>query len=106
MHTTDFTERPLGHWGAKLAPNLKSRLPCAIRDKAGDTLRTDEDAKRYVLDKLKTRRGYKSWERAAQLLLDKAPLDIIASQIEFALLLDGELDVEFAASVALAASKK
>jgi len=90
----------------KSAANLTAtRLPRAVRDKSGDTLRTDDDAKQYVLEKLKTRPGFKSWKRAAQLLLDKAPAETITQQIEFALLLEGDLDVEFAASAALAASK-
>lgn len=103
MSTIDFQEHTLEDLRA---PNLEARLPYAIRDKAGDTLRSHDDARLYVLDKLRMRRGYKSWERAAQLLLDKAPLDIITSQIEFALLLDGQLDVEFAAIAALAALEK
>ena len=79
------------------------RLPRGVRDKSGNTLRTDDDVREYVLDKLKTHASHKSWQRAAELTLDEAPVETITQQIELALLLDGQLDVEFTASEALRA---
>jgi hypothetical protein len=69
------------------------QLPRAIKDKTGKTLRTSDEAKRYVVAKLKARPSYKSWKRAAELLIDDAPADQIATQLEYAVLLDGQLDV-------------
>jgi len=82
------------------------RLPRGIRDKSGNTLRTDDDVREYILDKLKTHATCKSWQRAAELALDEAPVEIITQQIELALLLDGQLDVGFTASEALRTSEK
>jgi len=82
------------------------RLPRGIRDKSGNTLRTDDDLGNYVLAKLETRSGYHSWPRAAQMLIDKAPIESVMRQVELALLLDGQLDVEFTASEALRTSEK
>jgi hypothetical protein len=60
-------------------------------------LKTSDDARRYVLAKLKTRADYHSWKHAAELLLDESPWpERIAKQIEYALFLDAELDVKFA----------
>ena len=77
------------------------RLPRGIRDKSGNTLRTDDDAREYVLEKLETYSGNNSWQRAAKMLIDNNPVESITTQIELALLLDGQLDVEFTASEAL-----
>jgi hypothetical protein len=71
-------------------------LPRAIRDKSGKTMRTREDALRYVLAKLQTRPGYQSWKHAAKLLIDEsASPERVTRQIECALLLAGQLDVGF-----------
>ena len=81
------------------------RLPRGIRDKSGNTLRSDDDARIYVLEKLKAQGNYHFWQRAARLVLDEASLESITQQIELALLLCGDLDVEFAANEALKGSK-
>jgi hypothetical protein len=44
-------------------------------------------------------------QRAAKMLVDKAPVESIIQQVELALLLDGQLDVDFTASEALRASE-
>ena len=69
--------------------------PFAKQDKSGKTLRTSDEAKRYVLSKLKERPGYQSWKCAAELLLYGSAPDHVTTQIELALLLDGQLDVNF-----------
>ena len=72
------------------------KLPRAIRDKSGKTIRTRDDALRYVLPKLETQPGYPSWKHAAKLLIDEsASPERVTRQIECALLLDGQLDVGF-----------
>jgi len=71
------------------------KLPRIIKDKSGKTLRTTDEAKRYVLGKLKARPGYQSWKCAAELLVEGAAAERIAKQLEYALLLDGQLDVKF-----------
>jgi len=71
------------------------KLPRAIRDKSGETLRTSGDAERYVLAKLKAKPGYQTWKRAARYLVEGVSPDQIATQIEYALLLDGQLDIKF-----------
>jgi hypothetical protein len=81
------------------------RLPRGIRDKSGNTLRTDDDVGKYVLEKLETHPSYNSWQRAAKMLVDKAPVESIIQQVELALLLDGQLDVDFTASEALRQSE-
>jgi hypothetical protein len=81
---------------ASLRCDDSMKLPRAIRDKTSKTLRTREDALRYVLDKMQTRPGGESWKHAARLLIDKeASPESITRQIECALLLDGQLDVAF-----------
>ena len=47
------------------------KLPRAIRDRQGKTLKTRKDAAQYVLDKLAARPDYRTWKHAAELLLDK-----------------------------------
>ena len=71
------------------------KLPRVIRDKAGKALRTTDEAKHFVLAQLKKKPGYQSWKRAAELLVEGAAPERIATQIEYALLLDGQLDVRF-----------
>jgi hypothetical protein len=73
------------------------KLPRTIRDRQGKTLKTVADAKRYVIAKLEARPTYKTWQHAARLLVlkDTAP-EAITRQIEFALLMDVELDARFA----------
>lgn len=72
------------------------KLARVIKDNNGKTLQSHDEAKRYVLAKLCTRKGYPSWERAAELLLDKgATAEQVTRQIEFALLHDAALDVVF-----------
>jgi hypothetical protein len=46
--------------------------PRQIRDRSGKTLKTSDDARRYVLDKLEARPNSQTWKHAAELLLDKA----------------------------------
>ena len=71
------------------------KLPRTIRDRQGNALRTRDDARRYVLDKLEVRPTHKTWRHAAELLLDKASSpEAIASQIELALLMDVQLASE------------
>ena len=73
------------------------RLPRDIRDRQGKTLKTTEDARRYVLAKLETRPTHKSWRHAAELLLHKGSSpEAIARQIELALLMDVDLNARFA----------
>jgi hypothetical protein len=72
------------------------KLPRAIRDLQGKTLKTSDDARLYVLDKLEVRPNYNTWKHAARLLLDKqSTAEAITRQIEFALLMDVELDAKF-----------
>ena len=73
------------------------KLPRAIRDRQGKTLKTSDDARLYVLAKLEARPNHNSWKRAAELLLDKCSSpETITRQIEFALLMDAQLDARFA----------
>jgi hypothetical protein len=72
------------------------KLPRSIRDKSGKTLRTSQEARRYVLAKLEERRGYQSWRHAAELLVHGGSPQQLTTQIEYALLLDGQLDFAFA----------
>ena len=73
------------------------KLPRQIRDRQGKTLKTSNDARRYVLAKLEARPNYQTWKRAAELLIiTGATPEAITRQIEFALLMDGQLDARFA----------
>ncbi len=73
------------------------KLPRAIKDKSGKTLRTTEEAKRYVLGKLKTRPALSSRGSVRRnCSIEKGSPEQIATQIELALLLDGQLDAKFA----------
>ena len=72
---------------------MTDRLPRAIRDKAGKTISTHTEAKRHVMAKLEARPDYQSWRHAAELLVQDADAERIATQIEYALLLDGQLDM-------------
>ena len=73
------------------------KLPRTIRDRQGKTLKTVAEAKRYVLDKFEARPNYNTWKHSARLLCDKgSPADAITRQIEFAVLMDMELDCKFA----------
>ena len=72
------------------------KLTRTIRDKAGTTLRTRDDALRYVLAKLQKPPEHQSWKPAAELLIDgSAAPELITRQIECTLLLNGQLDVAF-----------
>ena len=65
------------------------KLPRAIRDRQGTTLKTRDDARRYVLDKLEARPSHKTWRHAAELLLNNgSSAEAITRQIELALLMD------------------
>jgi hypothetical protein len=73
------------------------KLPRQIRDRSGKTLKTSDEARRYVLDKPEARPNYQTWKHAAELLLDKAAsAEAITRQIELALLMDVDLDARFA----------
>jgi len=67
------------------------KLPRAIRDKSGKTLRTSGDAERYVLAKLKAKPDDQSWKQAARYLVEGGSPEQIVTQIEYALLLEGNL---------------
>jgi hypothetical protein len=72
------------------------KLPRAIRDRQGKTIKTVAEAKRYVVAKLEARPNYNTWKHSAELLLDKGSSpEAITRQIEFALLMDVDLDARF-----------
>lgn len=64
------------------------------------------DALRYVLAKLEARPRYQTWKHAAELLIiTGATPEVITRQIEFALLMDGQLNDRFASEQQLATGK-
>lgn len=78
-------------------PQWKDKLARTVRDSVDDvTLRTRDDARRY-LAKMPERRALNSqWQIAAGLLLDEADADAVTNAIELALLFDGRLDAKLA----------
>jgi hypothetical protein len=70
-----------------------AKLSRAIRDKRGTEISTREEAKRYVLGKLRKRPNSQSWDKAAELLLEDASAEAIDKQLRLALLLEGDLDL-------------
>jgi hypothetical protein len=74
-------------------PRRSDKLDRAIRDKSGAEISTRTQAKRYVLDRLRKKPNSRSWNRAAELLLEDAASDAIDKQLRFALLVDGALDL-------------
>jgi hypothetical protein len=88
-------KRPNNKGFFRIPKAASMKLPRAIKDESGKTLRTTHEAKRYVLAKLKARPGYQSWKRAAELLVEGAALERVTTQLEYGLLLDGQLDVKF-----------
>ena len=63
-----------------------------IRDRrTGATLRTRDDARLYLLALPPERSHHPSWQHVAKVLLNDADPEQIATQIEYALLLDGAL---------------
>lgn len=83
---------------ARAIPYARHRLARTVKDRGGATLRTRDDAQRYVLRQLKARPGYRSWECAAELLLEGGDTETLTEQIEYALLLEGALDVAHTAN--------
>lgn len=73
---------------------MRQNLTRTIRDRTGRTIRNRTDAKTYVLRQLERKPGYKSWRRAAQLLVDRAGEEAITDQIEFALFHDCAIDMK------------
>lgn len=71
-------------------------LARTIRDRSGKTLRTTDEAKRYVLKMLKVRPSWNSWKHAAKLLVEDGSAKAVTEQIEFALFVQCDLDVVFA----------
>lgn len=76
-------------------PRWNDRLARAVRDHDGITLRTRDDARRYMLALSQSRQGERAWQHAAELLLTGAGAAAVTDQLELALLLDGRLDVRF-----------
>ena len=71
-----------------------ARLPHTIRAKDGTVIVTIQDATNYMLALPPNGRAlWNSWQYAAKLIMDNADPEAIAKQIEYALLLDGKLDV-------------
>lgn len=77
----------------------KRTLPCPIRDKHGNTIRTLDDARAYMIA-LESRRngatGRKHWQAAGKGILaatENGNLDAVSQQLTLALLMDGLLDM-------------
>jgi len=75
------------------ASYLSKKLTRPLPTKDGGTLRTVLDARSYMLRLSKDRERSDRWQRAAQLLLERADVAAISRQVELALLYDGKLDV-------------
>jgi hypothetical protein len=75
------------------ASHLSKKLTRPLPTKDGGTLRTVLDARSYMLRLTKDRERSARWQRAAQLLLERADVAAVSRQIELALLYDGKLDI-------------
>jgi hypothetical protein len=78
---------------ARSIPLVRRRLARVVRDLHGTALATRDDAQRYVLDKLHHRPRYRSWQFAGELLRDGGDTELLTRQLEYAMLLDGILDL-------------
>ena len=71
-----------------------TRLPHPIKAKDGITITTIPEATAYMLALPSDGKAlWNSWQHAAKLIMENADPEAIAKQLEYALLLDGQLDI-------------
>ena len=76
--------------------NWSEKLPHVVKDKSGKAIGTRDDARSYLLRLPMARQDRQSWKALAKLLLDGAPVEDVARQLQYALFLDGALDLKTA----------
>lgn len=72
-------------------PPWSAALASPIHLRNGTILRTRDDARHYMTALPKHRERRQAWQHAAKLLLEGAEAYEVTKQIEYALLIDGEL---------------
>jgi hypothetical protein len=75
------------------AAYLSKKLIRPIRTKDGGTLRTVLDARTYMLGLSKDRGLRSPWQRACELLLAEADVEVFSRQVELALFMEAKLDL-------------
>jgi hypothetical protein len=75
------------------AAYLTQKLTRPLRTKDGGTLRTVLDARTYMLALSADREHRPQWQRAAELLLAEADVDVFSKAVELALFYDAKLDL-------------
>jgi hypothetical protein len=71
-------------------PTWSDKLARPIHIVGGRVLHTRDDARAYMVTLPERRQRQNSWQHAAKLLLEHADAEALTTQIEYAVMLDGD----------------